>query len=224
MKTSARINLLCSHYSDIAIENYFSAKDTLAQIKEKNDICYCLENFNKVYFPTIITRVFSIMAVESFFNNYAAENLGDEEFYANFDKLSLISKFQLISMFILQTEIDKSKSYYGNLKAAENMRNELVHNKSKDLIKWATTQNIGLDKESNDFDFDEEKSLKLSVIELNNEIQNAKTAIKCMRDIALFFEKNDENSFALRRLFPQISRLPKSDLEQKIIKEFSIKI
>ena len=190
MKTFARVNVRCGSYSEIALNNYFIAKKSIEEIKAENDIAYCIENDHNVSHATIITCVFSIMAIESFFNDYAAKNLGDEEFYDNFDKLSLLSKFQLISKFILKTSIDKSKSYYGNLKATEKIRNELVHNKSKDLFKWMQDKNMELCDDINEPELDETATFKNMIDKLDEMLQEAKTAIKSMRDIAFFFEEH----------------------------------
>ena len=93
------------------MRNYYWAKksyDTLDKTDYENYL-YVLDEIHKY---TISTVVFSAMSIEAFFNNYAASCLGDEEFYDNFDKLSVISKFKLIAKFILKEDIDKTQSYY----------------------------------------------------------------------------------------------------------------
>ncbi|MDE6200821.1 MAG: hypothetical protein K2M47_02920 [Clostridiales bacterium] len=220
----ARINLLCSAYSEIAIENYFLAKERIEQIKREQDYSYGIEYYDDAVHPTFITCVFAIMAIESYLNDYAAKNLGDEEFYDNFDKLSLLSKFQLISKFILRTDVDKSQSYYGNLKTAEKMRNEFVHNKSRDLSKWLNGTGFFVDNDLDESEFDEEYELNKLIHGFNDNLKKAKTAIESMRDIAYFFENNDKNCCAFLLLFPQLMIIPKSPSSEEIKKEFSIKI
>ena len=220
----ARVNFLCSSYSQIAIDNYFLAKQRIEQIKMERDYSYGVEYYDDAVHPTIITCVFAIMAIESYLNDYAAKNLGDEEFYDNFDKLSLLSKFQLISKFILRTKIDKSQSYYGNLKTAEKMRNEFVHNKSQDLSKWLNAISFFGENDLDEGEFDEESEFNNLMSRLNKDLKNAKNAIISMRDIACFFENHDKNCCAFLLLFPQLMIIPKSYSSEEIKKEFSIKI
>ena len=135
-----------------------------------------------------------------------------------------MSKFQLISKFILKTSIDKSKSYYGNLKATEKIRNELVHNKSKDLFKWMQDKNMELCDDINEPELDETATFKNMIDKLDEMLQEAKTAIKSMRDIAFFFEEHDEDSVAMNMLFPELMRLQETRFSKEIKREFSIKI
>ena len=113
---SFRINYFANTYCEMAMESYYNAKDLYLQIKKDNYVGERIHELVGMEKQVISAVVFSAMCIESFFNDYSAACLGDVEFYDNFDKLSTISKFQLIAQFILKKEIDKSKSYYSRLK------------------------------------------------------------------------------------------------------------
>ena len=220
-----RVNALYCFFTTIAVDNYYKAKNILKEIIKRQDIEFCSANFNKAEQSIMITCVFSIMAIESYFNDFAARHLGDEEFYGNFDRMSLLSKFQLISKFILQVDIDKSKSYYSNLKVAEKNRNELVHNKSKDFFDWNKT-NKEIDFDSEEGPNHEEAIVKFDIKTLKNDLKDAKCAIDAIKDLALFFDEADKSNYALKMLFSSFLSFG-HDTEPNAIefkKEFNIKV
>lgn len=198
---SGRVNAFYSKYTQIAVDNYYIAKNFLKEIEKKQDLEFCLSNYDNVENATIVTCVFSVMALESYFNDFAAKHLGDDEFYDNFDRLSLLSKFQLIAKFILKVDVDKSRSYYSNLKTTDSIRNEFVHNKSKDFFEW-----VKKDKSEPDYKNEEEANQENAIIRvyiksLKEALRNAKHAIEAIRDIAKFFDEADNTCWATHHLF-----------------------
>lgn len=126
----ARSNCLAGKYCELAMDHYYNALMLFEKIKEQKYHESTIWDFFALQDQIIVTTVFAGMSLESFFNDYASACLGDEEFYSNFDKLDVKSKFILIAKFILKAEVDKSKSYYSHLVSLIKKRNSFVHNKS----------------------------------------------------------------------------------------------
>lgn len=224
----ARNNNFSPLYCEMAMESYTLAFDCYEKIKDNNyniDLYYVEE---EMYKHCISTIVFAAMTLESFFNDYAASCLGDDGFYDNFDKLSVISKFQLIAKFILNVEIDKSKSYYSHLVSLNKLRNDYVHNKSSEFIYPRITQEmLDLNRERYDGDIVDIEEPTLNRKAIDKDFQDANNAIKAIRDIAYFFDENDDSIQAVNRLFHiyTIKYAPEriSDYIKTIVKDFNIK-
>ena len=124
---------LADLYCEIAMEEFYEATKLYEFLRE-NNFSYkykCEENeLDKHVLKTI---VFSAMTIESFLNNYVATCIGDSEFRENFEKLTPLSKLQLIVKFIFRCEYDSSKSYHSYMKRLFYLRNDYVHNKSSSL-------------------------------------------------------------------------------------------
>ncbi len=199
----ARKNYMAGTYSEIAMEALYKADGLYKKIQEENYSANSFEHMDEFEKQIVIAVVFSAMCIESFFNDYAATELGDDEFYDNFDKLSTISKFQLIAKFILKTKIDKSESYYGFLKVLIKNRDSYVHNKSKGVQMYMYSE-----EEAKEFfdAFIENASEYVDEPHFKSEIdscfQQAVDAMKAVRDIAIFFtektKRYDSLSFLLR--------------------------
>ena len=154
------------------------------------------------YKEVISTVVFSAMAIEAFFNDYAAACLGDSEFYDNFDQLSTIGKFELIAKFILCAEVDKSKSYYSHLKKLIKSRNNYIHNKSTELTIPDISIEDAIKADSRLAQYlSSDEDLPVDQGELNDGLNEALDALKAIRDIAQFFDLYDTNICATARFF-----------------------
>ena len=197
----SRTNTLSLTYSEVAIENYLcKINDEYVGIemnniytellKEEEWSDHFLSLNNEFEKKMIITVVFAGMALEAFFNNYAAACLGDDEFYDSFDKLSVINKFELIVKFIIKTDIDKSKAYYYYLKILQKDRNGFVHSKSKAFVPPENTAFTNqIEYEAND-----SQKIESNFFEtLKEELDTAENAIKALKSISLFFEEYDLN-------------------------------
>lgn len=191
-----RMNCFASDYCEIAMEAYYKASKSAETLKLMG---YTAIDTDEIYSDMnkniIVAIVFSAMSLESFFNDYAAACLGDSEFYNNFDKLSEISKFELIAKFILKTSVNKEKSYYCHLKSLTKNRNSYVHNKSQGmnadsiLAEYAVAYNDNNDKPIYDAKI------------INHDLKDALIALKAIRDIAMFFDKHDSSVHVLSRFF-----------------------
>lgn len=218
----ARENCLANDYCEIAMESFFEASVNYSIIKENNYTIYKSKEYHIMESKAIISIVFSAMCIESFLNDFAASSLGDSEFYDNFDRLSVIGKFQLISKFILNVEVDKRKAYYCYLKRLFKLRDAYVHNKSKKSEFQGYTQeeikeiNKSM-KETEDFwDFDK---YTLPIDDIENLMKDALEGLKAIYHLALFFDENDSNVYAVIRLFHPSALLYVKD-RQKEFREF----
>ncbi len=188
----------CHMYCEIAMESYYQAMQAHAQIKAENYSAYENTNYKAMNKGIISTIVFSAMAIESFLNDYAPACLGDDEFYDNFDRLSVLSKFQLISKFIIQTPIDKGQAYYFLLKSLFSRRDRFVHNKSRCMEfqgypeeQMNEIEQAWLSEDMPTFD----------VEDIRKDMRMGLDALKAMRELARFFDERDHNISALFRFF-----------------------
>lgn len=199
-----RDNYLAPIYHEMAMESYYLATTELQKIVNADYlISETTDAFANMHKHIISTIVFSAMTVESFLNNYAAACLGDDVFYENFDKLSSIGKFQLIVRFVLKTDIDKSKAHYSLLKKLFHNRDKLIHSKSKS----SKFRGYGKDellelKQLGVFDVKNYEELRLDNREIREDMQDALDALKCMHEIAIFFDNIDSNAYVTAVFFP----------------------
>ena len=197
-----RENVLYTTYCDIAMRAYYNAYLLHEKIKKENYSGELSEEKSLLEEQVVVTVVFSAMCIEAFFNDYAAACLGDSEFYDNFDRLSALSKFKLISKFILKTDIDKSKAYYSYLRSLFSLRDSYVHSKSKEIsFKGFTEEELEARER-----FLDEHGIKFEIPLLDKEyicsnMRQALNALKTIKEIAKFFDFYDDNVFASAKLF-----------------------
>ena len=190
-----RRNCMQGTYCDVAMKSLYRALNFKKEIENNNyqlsDGGFYLED--SIIQEAITCIVFSVMALEAFFNDYAASSLGDSEFYDNFDHLSIISKFVFNATFILQKEIDKSQSYYFRLKHIVKERDRFVHSKSLEIKHEECLHSEAEAEEYLGKTVVEEPLLDKNNIE--EAICESIFALKAIRDIAYFF--SDENNIVL---------------------------
>lgn len=197
-----RKNYFANTYCEMAMESYYNAKDSYWRIKKDNYSGERTHELGEMEKQVISAVVFSAMCIESFFNDYSAACLGDVEFYDNFDKLSTISKFQLIAQFILKKEIDKSKSYYSRLKQLIKNRDNYVHNKSRfhEFQGYSKEEYEQIERIKKDAD-EEYIEYNFSKVSVDDTFNQSLNALKAIYDIAIFFDLYDTNTHAVDRLF-----------------------
>lgn len=197
-----RENVLYSTYCDIAMRSYYNAYLLHEKIKKEKYSGELLEEKYLLEEQVVVTVVFSAMCIEAFFNDYAAACLGDSEFYDNFDRLSALSKFKLISKFILKTDIDKSKAYYSYLKSLFALRDSYVHSKSKEIsFKGYSKEEFNELKESLEGQWPSFEIPLLNKDSICSDMRQALNSLKAIREIAKFFDFYDDNAFANAKLF-----------------------
>lgn len=196
---SSRMNYFANKYCEMAMESYFNAMQCFKIISEDKYDISKMNQQSKMEKYIISTIVFSSMTIEAFINDYAATCLGDSEFYNNFDKLSVLSKLELISIFILKTNLDRSQACYSQIKKLFNERNNYVHAKSKKFVF------NGCSSEENNDDWLARNidcgTFQLDKDEIKKDMSSALNAISAIKSLALFFDNNDDNINAINRLF-----------------------
>lgn len=218
-----RQNCFASNYAEIAIKSYYKIKELYEKCKADKQNVGALGVIREADNYQMICCVFAEMALESYFNDYTAACLGDKEFFGEFEKLSVMGKFQLIVKFILHKEFDKSKAYYSRLKALVSDRNDLVHNKSTE-IKPETIQRNEEDSENTTVpDFDEKEYLESRFSMIKESWMASKEYVKAMICIAQFFYEHDQRSYPYIKLFHGIIDDEECLFAKKFAKEFEIK-
>lgn len=197
-----RMNNFSTMYCEMAMESYYNASISFNRIKESGYSCACYDDRDAMEKSIVSTIVFSAMTLEAFINDYAAACLGDSDFYDNFEKLSFLSKFELVARFILKSNIDKSKAYYSYLKALFRQRDSYIHNKSKRSsfqgYRLEEFQKINKMNRLDDF-INEPPSFDVG--EINDEMKMAIDALKAIKNIAIYFDERDSNIHAIVKLF-----------------------
>ena len=196
-----RRNYMARMYCEMAMESYYGASEHHAEIIKMGysyDSQHELEALEKCVVSTI---VFAAMSIEAFINDYAAACLGDDDFYDNFDRLSTLSKFELIARFILHSEVDTGKSYYSYLKALIKLRDSYVHSKSH-AVAFEGMSEEDVEAYYNYLQTEEPKEAPLlNKNEINEEMRSARDSLKALKEFADYFDKRDSNAYALHKLF-----------------------
>jgi hypothetical protein len=88
-----------------------------------------------------IVIVFSAIAIESYFYDYAARHLSDNFVQNYLDKLDMIGKLVVIPRLITGKELPRNKKWFSLAKNIVKARNLIVHSKSSDFP-TATTEGV----------------------------------------------------------------------------------
>lgn len=149
----------------------------------------------------VICEVFSAFAIESFLNTYAASCMGDSVFFDNYERLSALSKIQLISAILYQEQIEKGSELYNLLKHTFAVRDQHAHNKSKHMSgsTWEEVQ-TALEHSNDHPDEDLEKQLKSECETIKKKINDARLCINAIVGVACYIDSHDTNVNAKLRL------------------------
>ena len=217
----SRVNSFARMYCEIAVENYYNAKEFLEFIKNSQDyekVIRFIDLFNKSVIKTI---VFSNMTIESLINDYLSACLGDDCFYKKYDMLRLMEKINLSCDFILNKQIDRSGELFYLLGELIKNRNNFVHLKSRD-----GSQIFGIREEKILNEIEKiEPLLQIDITEEEKDFKIATNSIKAIVCFCEFFDKYDKNVNMTRRIF-SIFKLEGINFEKdymiKVVKEFKI--
>lgn len=194
-----REGCLAWKYSWIAMVHYANVKESADRLMSKEGLdsdIFLLSN--KANENAIVTVTMAAMALEAFFNDYAACRFGDKFFYDNFEGLRPIGKLQLISKFFFEREVDKGKLLYQRLDKLFKLRNSYVHNKSRTVSGVGMTEVEIKKMEEIDPDISwilpEEKEFVKKVAD------DARNAISAIYETAKYFEEHDEEGYTYRWL------------------------
>ena len=209
----------------MAMESYYRASDFYKKIEAANFSWANCDEKEELDKFVIATVVFSAMCLESFFNDYIAAILGDNRAHSTYDKLSPEGKFCLIADFIFREQVDKSQPYYGGMKNLFRLRNDFVHNKSKEVKGFGyTAQQISQLEEILDDPKNISEEPLLNKTEIDNNMRNAMEALKTIRNVARYFDEHDSSCWAMIRLFREYNFDLASVYEQEYMKEIFAKL
>lgn len=132
----ARLNSFWSNYLQITQDAKQLFDETYRLESEptymdNSDLYIDIKNKRFKYGTQVI--IFAAMSMESFINDYATVNLGDSYFKSTIDKLNTVSKYLIAIQMITHKEFPKDSQAYEKLKFLFQIRNKLVHSKSKQI-------------------------------------------------------------------------------------------
>lgn len=200
MSDYARIGSLAHRYAWIAMYHYGKAKkdaETILNATTYSDNISILEH--KVENNVLIGVNFSAMALEAFFNDYAAYKLGDAFYHDNFEMLRPIAKFQMIMKFIFQQDISKGELVYQLIDNLFRIRNGYVHNKSKDAHGKGMSEEACLYLDSLNISVEDEAERLLNYIkeDVRANLKEISNAVKAVVETAKKVDELDDESSAL---------------------------
>ena len=118
--------------------------------KEKDELIrHDLEE--QLFESGVKTILFAALSVEAGINDYAGWQLGDSYFDKHLSSLNVLSKWVVIPKLVCGNSIDKSGPAYSALKKLIRARNNLAHNKSRNLNLGEPHLADKLEKRTNDF-------------------------------------------------------------------------
>lgn len=229
MSDYARIGSLAHRYVWIAMYHYGKAKkdaEIILGAECYSDRIAILER--SVENNMLIGVNFSAMALESFFNDYAAYKLGDDFYHDNFEMLRPIAKFQMIMKFIFQQEVSKGELVYQLIDSLFRIRNGYVHNKSKDAHGKGMSDEEYLYADIVNISVEDEAKQLLEYVKENvrENIKEVSNAVKAVVETAKRVDQLDgENSTLTRFLLSGMAGLydeEEIELVQGVQREFHI--
>ena len=122
-------------FVEIAVDRFVNAEKAYIELNKQknqqpNENTY--ELFAKVKKGCIETICFSVMALESFINTFAA-SYASEEFAETIDRLDIPAKWIVTMKVIKDIELKKGEKPIQRIAQSVKRRNALVHSKSKPL-------------------------------------------------------------------------------------------
>ena len=197
-----RFNFLAGMYCEMAMEAYDTVAKQYDILLKKDSWVDSIADQEKFEKAMISCVVFSAMSIEAYLNDYAASCLGDSEFYKYFDKLSITGKLELITKFILQAPLDKSRETYRNIKMLVQDRNAFVHSKSTscEYPKY-TKEELEARNEYWEENIANIEEPQMDLESISKSLEKAENALKAIHGIAVHFDKNDTNAHAEVFLF-----------------------
>ena len=135
-----------SEYFDIALEHYNEIKILQKELDEitrkskeagkssSDEIVDLIARKNdRIGYLALIVVVFSALWIEAFINDYAIGRLSKNYFKKYLDKLDVLSKWIVIPRITTGTQLDPGSKALQDLDWLTELRNKLVHYKSKKI-------------------------------------------------------------------------------------------
>lgn len=198
---SSRVNCNFIVYSTIAIRAFCAAEKALKRIILDDDLLIDGTDNYLVDENIVVCETFAAFAIESYLNTYAAACLGDSIFYDNYERLSVISKIQLISAILYQEHIEKGSELYYLLKHTFSARDQHAHNKSRHLDGNTWDEVLAaMDYSRNHIEEEYENVLSSERERLTKEVNDAFLGIKTMVAVACYIDSHDSTANAKLKL------------------------
>lgn len=118
---------------EISLENQRRYEEFLSlagRLHEENEEHQCEEFYkaqDQAFKAGYIAIVFSVMYIEGAVYNFGCIYLGDEYIQLNLDRLSTLSKINVILRLVTGSELDKQGQAYEHLKRLIKYRNSIIH-------------------------------------------------------------------------------------------------
>lgn len=198
-----RQNYLVSTYSEIALQQYTLLRDSYEELRKLTYMCdEAIQLQRNALESYIITTTFAAMAIEAYFNDYAATNLGDSYYYDNYEGLRPVAKLHFVAKFLCNVEIKNDDKLCFLVKTLFQERNKLVHCKSKNLV--------GMTKEECDayntfIETDAGKQHledinRINHLETKELVEKAHQSLRTLKEVAAFMDIHDDSAHAMARL------------------------
>ena len=193
-----RGNYFGDRYAEIAMKECYEALQLFDDCeKSTTSLMQYMKLWNQLINKSLVSIVFSYMALESFFNDYCAKKLGDEEYYNSFDSLPFVSKFLFINIVIFNKKIDKANSpCYSLLCELSKTRNEIIHNKSKELHFDDFAKKESTNQTVDDHDTIHKDNIRICQKLCIEELNKSKKSIRALLKLVEYFDSKDPNAKA----------------------------
>ena len=117
-------------------------KNLRVSLNDPSKVFEILNNSNKMLNSFYISVVFSAFTIESFLNNYGDTRLDDNFYYENLDKLPIRNKWIVLLKLINGKEVVKGKEPFQSIHRLFHKRDEIVHDKPKEITKIEEVKKI----------------------------------------------------------------------------------
>ena len=202
----ARIHANESSYSTIAFRALCDAEKIYKELLQVDEKFLDPDETFLIDECIAVCETFSAFAVEGYLNTYAASCLGDNMFYDNFEKLSALSKLQLITAFLYHESIDTGGELYYLIKSLFSVRDSHAHSKSKSILGKNSLSEGAIEEDEKHLSeyLKEEVNGAIKGIKerYQNDLKSAELSIKAIAAVACFIDAHDTNAFARFRLLP----------------------
>ncbi len=204
-----RGNIYTATYAKIAVDHFLIAHYLFLERCKDEDAF--IHGVNDIEENNLICQAFSAFAIEAYMNDYISATLLDEN-YESFDRLSCISKLQLVSLCVFHKKLNSTSDLYHKLKALFRMRDGIAHNHSFDgtkevkgmtqqeyeeRSKWEEEHPEELEKQFNQW-ISREKAYAINLL------SDGYDAIRTMWLLVDYFIQNGENHTCFFRMFAHL--------------------
>ena len=202
----ARIQANESSYSTIAFRALCDAEKIYKELLQDDEKFLDPDETFMIDECVAVCETFSAFAVEGYLNTYAAACLGDDMFYDNFEKLSVLSKLQLITALLYHESIDKGGELHYLIKNLFSSRDSHAHSKNMSISgKYGVSEKAIEEYEklfSEHWKEELDDTIKSIKSRYQDEIKGAELSVKAIAAVACFIDAHDTTAFAQFRLLP----------------------